>query len=79
MVNYGANSMDSSALLFRQKFKRVRCCSIPQVKPTILGTSQLVGLYTPLTLPVVNKSSPLPDVKNALRRMRSAGSRFKLK
>jgi hypothetical protein len=78
MVNYGSNSTDSGAALFRQKFKRVRCCAVPQDRKH-LDTSQLNVLYTPLTLPAVNKSSPLPDVKNALRRMRNAGSRFRPK
>ena len=76
MVNYGSNSTDSSAALFRKKALR----KVDRTNaPWVMDSSQIISLYTPIKLPVVNKSSPLPDVKNALRRMRSAGSRFKLK
>jgi hypothetical protein len=76
MVNYGSNTTDSSASLLRRKAIR----KVDRYrKPWVMDSSQLVALYVPITLPVVNKSSALPDVKNALRRMRNSGSRFKLK
>ena len=85
MVHYGSNTTDSSAVLLRQKTIRLCFCKANQSKvdrnhsPWVLGNDQLLSLYTPNKLPIVNKSSPLQDVKSALRRMRSAGSRFKLK
>ena len=84
MVNYGPLSTDSTGAMFRRKAIRKVYLKTSHFSG-VMDTSQLVGLQnaaTPNTathLYGLNASSPLQDVKSALRRMRSVGSRFKPK
>ena len=74
MGNYGQHSNDSSVSLFRRRTMRTRHAS-RIYRPWVMQSSQRMSLYMPHTLRLMNKPSGYQDVKNALRRMRSSGTR----
>jgi len=67
------NTTDSTLSMFRRKTVRVRHFT-RFYRPWVMDSSQRISLYIPKESHGVNKSSG-QEVKDALRRMRSSGTR----
>ena len=74
MVNYGQQPNGTNNSLLRRKTMKLRHSS-RIYRPWVMDSSQRMSLYIPHKLPIMNNSTSNQDVKNALRRMRSSGTR----